>query len=93
LLGVTVIVCAPLGTVIFARVVMVMATVTGVVPSKVTLIGLKVQVAPEGNPAQLLGLTLTTAAVDPGIAAIISVIGGEVECPAAIETADGDAVN
>jgi hypothetical protein len=71
------------GTVMFARVVTVTWVVTGCVPSKLTEIGLKLQVAPVGNPEQLLGLKFTTMPVEPAIA--VSVTVAVADCPAGIE--------
>jgi len=90
LVGVIVIVCAAAGTVMLRRVEIVRETVTGSVPSKVTLLGLKLQDAPAGSPAQLLGLKFTTVPVEPAIALIVSVMGVEV-CPAETVTALGEA--
>ena len=64
-----------------ARVEMVSTVVAGFVPSKLTLAGLKLQVAPVGNPVQLLGLKFTTIPVEPVVKGeIVSVV--KVDCPA-----------
>ena len=83
LVGVIVMVCGPEGKVMVARVEIVTCVVTGSVPSKVTLAGLKLQVAPAGRPEQLLGVKFTTIPVEPVIAEIVNV--AVVDEPAGIE--------
>lgn len=54
LVPVTVIACAPVGSAIFAVVVIVMMTVEAVEPLSVTLFGLKLHNAPAGRPDEQL---------------------------------------
>jgi hypothetical protein len=63
-----------------ARVEMVSSVVAGLVPSKLTLAGLKLQVAPAGSPVQLLGLKFTTIPVEPAMAVMVNV--AVADCPA-----------
>src|ERR1700683_4265634 len=79
LVGVTVIVAGPDGAML-ASVEIVTVVVGLFEPVNVTLAGLKLQVAPVGRPAQLLGLKFTTIAVEPLIGAIVSV--DVADCPA-----------
>ena len=54
---VIVMVCRPVGTVMFAAVLIVKVVLpVGVTPPNVTIEGLKLQVAPAGRPEQLLGV-------------------------------------
>ena len=77
--GVMVIVCGPdgamLATVAIVNVVVALST-----PSKVTLAGLKLQVAPAGRPLQLLGAKFTTIPVEPLTGEMVKV--AEADCPA-----------
>jgi hypothetical protein len=83
LVGTIVIVCGPEGNAMLATVEIVNVVETGFIPSKVTLGGLKLHVAPVGKPEQLLGAKLTTFGVDPVIAEMVKV--AEPDCPAGTE--------
>ncbi len=79
LVGVMVIVVGPEGAMLGS--VETVSVVVGLFePLKVTLAGLKLQVAPVGRPVQLLGLKFTTIPVEPLIGAIVSV--DVADCPA-----------
>jgi hypothetical protein len=65
LVGVMVMVCGADGSVILGRVEIVNVVVAFAVPLKLTLGGLKLQLAPVGNPIQLLGVKFTTIPVEP----------------------------
>lgn len=91
LVGVMVMVCAPVGSAMLARVEMVSVVVTGLMPSKITLVGLKLQVDPAGWPLQLLGLKFTTVGVEPAIAVMVTV--DATDCPAETDTGVGAGEN
>ncbi len=76
--GVMVTVSVPNG--VLARVEIVNVTGGALVPSKYTLVGLKLQLAPVGSPVQLLGAKFTVMAEEPLTGAIVSVV--VVDCPA-----------
>src|SRR5208283_5378029 len=80
LVGVMATTCGPdaamLATVAIVNVVVALST-----PSKVTLAGLKLQVAPVGRPVQLLGLKFTTVPVEPVTAEMVKTT--DADCPAA----------
>jgi len=82
LVGVMVICVGPEGAMLAA--VEIVTTVDALfVPSKLTLWGLKLQVAPAGKPVQLLGLKFTTMPVEPAMGEMVMV--EEVEFPAETE--------
>lgn len=80
--GVIVIVDGP-DDAIVGVVEMVKVVVMGSVPSKLTVCGLKLHVAPVGSPEQLLELKLTTMAVEPATGVSVKIV--EVELPAETE--------
>ena len=73
LVGMIVIVCAPAGSAMLAMVEIVTVVVALFTPSKLTLGGLKLQVAPAGRPVQLLGLKFTTIGTEPLTAEMVKV--------------------
>ena len=80
LVGVILIVVGPDGAMLGS---VEIVTVTGgalAVPVKVTLAGLKLQVAPAGRPVQLLGLKFTTVPTEPVTGAMVKV--ALADCPA-----------
>ena len=89
LVGVMVMVCAPSAA--LARVEMVSVVVTGLMPSKITLVGLKLQVDPVATPLQLLGLKFTTVGDEPAIAVMVMV--DATDCPAETDTGVGAGEN
>ena len=66
------------------RVEMVSVVVGEFAPVKFTLVGLKLQLAPVGRPAQLLGLKLITAGLEPLMGVIVKTT--EADAPAATVT-------
>jgi hypothetical protein len=82
LVGVIVIVVGPDGAMLGS--VEIVTVVVGLFePVNVTLAGLKLQVAPVGKPAQLLGLKFTTMPVEPVTGEIVRV--DDADCPAETE--------
>lgn len=83
--GVIVIVCWPEGIAMLGTVEMVSVVVALDVPLKLTLDGLKAQVAPVGSPVQLLVLKFTTAGVEVPLVSGAIVMVVLVELPAETE--------
>ena len=71
--GVTVTVVGPEAA-MFGAVLIVNSVVAFVEPSNATLEGLKLQVAPDGKPEQLLELKFTIVAVEPLTGAMVNVV-------------------